>query len=265
MNALINTPVCIADKQTSIIEYQSVPVMTTEQLADFYGTETDNVKKNFSNNTSRFIEGKHYFKVEGAELKAFKNMVTGIHHVPKHTARLMLWTEKGAARHAKILDTDQSWNVFEQLEDCYFNFKKQSQQNDLTLPNFADPAEAAIAWAAEYKAKQIAQQERDHAVATKAEIGKRREATAMATASAKSREAEKLKEQLGESKNYASIKAVETVTGEKFNWRTLKKWCQDNGKKIKDIYDANYGSVKTYPKDAWQAVYGIKLNSIFRA
>lgn len=265
MNSLISTQVRINDKQTSVIEYNSVPVMTTEQLADFYGTGADNVKKNFSNNASRFIEGKHYFKVEGDQLKAFKNMVTDIHHVPKHTARLMLWTEKGAARHAKILDTDKSWNVFEQLEDCYFNVKKQSQQNGLILPNFTDPVEAAIAWANEYKAKQIAQQERDYAIATKAEIGERREATAMATASAKSRQAEKLKEQLGESKNYASIKAVESATGKKFNWRILKKWCVDNGKKIKDIYDANYGSVKTYPKDAWQAVYGIKLNNIFRA
>ncbi|MDR8143073.1 hypothetical protein XC08_22250, partial [Acinetobacter baumannii] len=29
-------------------------------------------------------------------------------------------TERGAARHAKMLDTDQAWEVFEQLEDCYF-------------------------------------------------------------------------------------------------------------------------------------------------
>lgn len=200
MNSLISTQVRINDKQTSVIEYNSVPVMTTEQLADFYGTGADNVKKNFSNNASRFIEGKHYFKVEGDQLKAFKNMVTDIHHVPKHTARLMLWTEKGAARHAKILDTDKSWNVFEQLEDCYFNVKKQSQQNGLILPNFTDPVEAAIAWANEYKAKQIAQQERDYAIATKAEIGERREATAMATASAKSRQAENSKN------NWVSLK-----------------------------------------------------------
>lgn len=151
------------------------------------------------------------------------------------------------------------------LVDRWQELEEVVKQNSLTLPNFADPAEAAIAWAAEYRAKQIAQQERDYAIATKAEIGERREATAMATASAKSREAEKLKEQLGESKNYASIKAVETITGKKFNWRALKKWCTEHGKKIKDIYDANYGSVKTYPKDAWQEVYGIKLKNIFQA
>ncbi|MGU3289098.1 DNA-binding protein [Acinetobacter radioresistens] len=138
-------------------------------------------------------------------------------------------------------------------------------QNAITLPNFTDPAEAAMAWAGEYKAKQAALKERDYAIATKAEISDKKTATAMATASVKSREAEKLKEQIGESRNYASVKAVEGVTGKKFNWRELKKWCIANGKKIKDIADANYGSVKIYPKDAWQAVYNIKLSKVFGA
>ena len=85
----------------------------------------------------------------------------------------------------------------------------------------------------------------------------------MAGMKMKSKEAEKLKEQLGESKNYASVKAVESKVGGKYNWRELKKWCVANGKKIKDIADANYGTVKIYHKDAWNAVYGIKLIDLF--
>ena len=110
---------------------------------------------------------------------------------------------------------------------------------------------------------QQAQIERDHAIETKAHISDKKTATAMATASVKSKEAEKLKEQLGESKNYASVKAVESKIGGKYNWRELKKWCVENGKKIKDIADANYGTVKIYHKDAWKAVYGIKLTDLF--
>jgi len=110
---------------------------------------------------------------------------------------------------------------------------------------------------------QQAQIDRDHAIATKAEISDKKTATAMATASVKSRQAEKLKEQLGESRNYASVKAVEKATGGNFNWRELKKWCLDHGKKIKDIADANYGSVKIYHKDAWKAVYDINLTDYF--
>ncbi|MCM8510915.1 Rha family transcriptional regulator [Acinetobacter bereziniae] len=137
------------------------------------------------------------------------------------------------------------------------------KQNAILLPNFSNPAEAARAWAIEYEAKQIAEQERDHAIATKAEISDRKTATAMATASAKSRQAEALKEQLGESKKYASVKAVENKTGGKYNWRNLKKWCLEKGREIKDIADPNFGTVKIYPKEAWEEVYGIELKRIF--
>lgn len=151
------------------------------------------------------------------------------------------------------------------LVDRWAELEKQVAADLITLPNFFDPAEAARAWADQYEAKQVACKERDHAIATKAEISDKKTATAMATASVKSRQAEKLKEQIGESKNYASVKAVEKVAGGKYNWRELKKWCLAHGKKIKDIADANYGSVKIYHKDAWKAVYGINLTDYFAA
>lgn len=40
---------------------------------------------------------------------------------------ITLWTQRGAARHAKMLETDQAWDVFEKLEDFYFS---QSRAND---------------------------------------------------------------------------------------------------------------------------------------
>ena len=135
----------ISAAKNQIIRFKNVPVVTTAQLAEFYGTEQINIKQNFSRNLERFVEGKHYFKLEGVELKELKNMVTNCHHVPKRTARLILWTERGAARHAKMLDTDHAWDIFERLEDCYFKAeekaptvaeKKPYRQtgNDLYLP-----------------------------------------------------------------------------------------------------------------------------------
>lgn len=148
----------VADKQTSLIQYKSVPVMTTEQLAEFYGTDVDNIRKNFSNNSGRFVGEKHYFKVEGAELNKLRLCVNNIHVQISGKARsLTLWTEKGAARHAKILDTDQAWDIFEQLEEVYFSVKEKSHLP--MLPNFTDPAEAARAWAQEFEAKQIAEKQ----------------------------------------------------------------------------------------------------------
>ncbi len=149
------------------------------------------------------------------------------------------------------------------LVDRWQELEHQVAKNMIAMPNFADPVEAARAWADQVEAKRLACKERDHAIETKAHISDKKTATAMATASIKSKEAEKLKEQLGESKNYASVKAVESKVGGKYNWRELKKWCVANGKKIKDIADANYGTVKIYHKDAWKAVYGINLTDYF--
>lgn len=122
----------ISATQNDVIRFKNLPVVTTAQLAEFYGTQQNNIKKNFSNNTDRFIEGKHYFKLEGTELKEFKNMVNNVHHVSNRASRLILWTERGAARHAKMLDTDHAWEVFEKLEDSYF--VRQSPQAQLPEP-----------------------------------------------------------------------------------------------------------------------------------
>lgn len=150
----------VANKHTIAIQYQSAPVMTTEQLADFYSTEAIRIQQNYLRNTGRFEEGKHFFKVEGDALRELKSSLTSSKIVSPNARSLILWTEKGAARHAKILDTDQAWNVFEQLEDVYFAVKKQHQQiQQSQLPNFADPVAAARAWADEVEAKQLAQQQ----------------------------------------------------------------------------------------------------------
>ena len=50
--------------------------------------------------------------------------------------------------------------------------------------------------------------ERDEAIRTKAQIGSNREATAMNTASQKSKECEKLREQIGDSKTYKAAKSI---------------------------------------------------------
>lgn len=139
--------------------------------------------------------------------------------------------------------------------------KLKEKQLGVKLPQTYIEALKALVESEEQK--ELIAKQRDHAIATKAEISDKKTATAMATASVKSRQAEKLKEQIGESKNYASVKAVEKVAGGKYNWRELKKWCLAHGKKIKDIADANYGSVKIYHKDAWKAVYGINLTDYF--
>ncbi|EPC9085960.1 ORF6N domain-containing protein [Escherichia coli] len=111
-----------------VVTYNSLPVITTDMLAQVYGTETIRIQQNHKRNDDRFIAGKHFFKLEGTELKAFKNRLSLSESVGKHARSLVLWTERGAARHAKMLETDQAWEVFEKLEDFYFSQKEKAEQ-----------------------------------------------------------------------------------------------------------------------------------------
>lgn len=114
----------ITPESLSVITYNDTPVITTELLANIYGTDVNNIQQNFKRNSDRFIVGKHFFKLEGADLRAIKNRLTDGQSVPKHTRSLILWTVRGAARHAKMLDTDKAWDMFEKMEDCYFSQKE---------------------------------------------------------------------------------------------------------------------------------------------
>lgn len=120
----------------SLVAHNQVPVVTTELLAQLYGTDSVRIQQNYTRNTGRFVEGKHFFKVTGEELKKFVTSLKIVANSPievsNKTRSLILWTERGAARQAKMLDTDQAWEVFEKLEDCYFTKKPQEQ---LALPN----------------------------------------------------------------------------------------------------------------------------------
>lgn len=125
-----------------------------------------------------------------------------------------------------------------------------------------DPIKRAEKWIEEEKQKQIAIAERDHAIATKAEIGSRREATALGRLSAKVKEVEKLKTQLDNSTGFATIKKVQSLTGGTYDTYALRRHSKAQGLEIQKAEDANYGSVNSYHKDAWLAVYNINLSSI---
>lgn len=137
-------------------------------------------------------------------------------------------------------------------------------ESQVGLPSYAieDPIERAKKWIEEEKQKQLAIQERDHAIATKAEIGSRREATAMGRLSAKVKEVEKLKTQLDNSTGFATIKKVQSLTGGTYDTYELRRYSKTNHLEIQKAEDANYGSVNSYHKDAWLAVYNINLSSI---
>ncbi|WP_447875908.1 ORF6N domain-containing protein [Serratia fonticola] len=255
VNVANNIPLVDPD-MLPVIEWRGVRVVTTETLAKGYGTDDANIRANLRNHRDRFIEGVHIFTVDGDELREFKNRVNNINSVGKNARSLTLWAEKGAARMSKIVDTDEAWDFFERMETAYFH-PRQNVGIPLTYEQALEDLLVKV------KENRIITEQRDQAIVTKAWIGKKREATAMATASAEKRKANALAEKLGECKKHATIKAVQRVTGEKFSHWPMKKWCEANGMEPKVVPDETYGTVKSWPAEAWKAVNDISLKGMF--
>jgi len=110
-----------------VLEHNGQRILTTQQLAEIYETSTDNIKMNFNNHKDKFVESKHYYLLKGDFLKEFKDnlRVNNIYlQISNMTRSLYLWTERGANRHCKILDTDKAWEQFDNLEETYFRIKE---------------------------------------------------------------------------------------------------------------------------------------------
>lgn len=214
----------------TVIEYKDIRVLTTEQLAQVYETDINNIKNNFNNNKDRFVEGTHYYFLQGEDLKEFNLQVNDIDlQISPMTRHLYLWTERGASRHCKILDTGKAWEQFDYLEDTYFRVKEQLK----TPLTYKDALKELII--------QLEETEKLEAENKQLEVAK-----------------ERLEVELDYSKQWYSIKRVakiNRVDWKTFDWRPLKKMSFQLGYEIRKIFDANYEEVNTYHYRVWRAVY----------
>ncbi len=116
-------------EKIKIVEYNSIRVLTTQQVAEAYKTEQQIVTNNFNRNKERYIEGKHYIYLKGNELKNFR--AKNQNDVLPNANKLYLWTQKGCLLHAKSLNTDVAWEVYDKLVDNYFMPAKQLSQVEM--------------------------------------------------------------------------------------------------------------------------------------
>lgn len=148
----------------------------------------------------------------------------------------------------------------------FWEMVQQRNQRAPSLP--ADYIGALEHLLASKRAEQFAVEQRDQAVATKAEIGSRREATAMATASAAVRQVQKLKDDLGLGTRQAAVLAVEKAVGRKFGvsgYVPLRRWCKARGITAPKVFHPTFGFVRCWPAGAWMDAYQIDLADLFGA
>ncbi len=124
----------ITPQNLTDIRLEDEKVITTDLLALFYETEPRRITENFNRNIERYTEGVHYHKLEAQALKDLKSehAQSVFLNIPKNINVLYLWTKRGTARHAKILGTDKAWDVFDELEEHYFESNPNMLRIDLS-------------------------------------------------------------------------------------------------------------------------------------
>lgn len=109
------------------LEVHGIKVLTTRQLAEAYETERKVINNNYLRNKDKFILGKHYIAVEGDEMRHLRTSPQFEGELKK-VSKAYFWTEKGALLHAKSLNTDKAWQVYDYLVDFYFKAKEQEAE-----------------------------------------------------------------------------------------------------------------------------------------
>ena len=213
--------------------------MTSREIADLVGSRHDNVRITI-------------------ERLAEKGVITLPATQEKPTAGRpsleYVFSGEQGKRDSIVVVAQLSPEFTARLVDRWQELESQ-QKPAVALPNFSNPADAARAWAEQYEARLLAEK-------TKAEIGSRREATAMNTASQAIKKASRLEVELDRSKQYATVKRMEMLYhGQRFNWRHLKSVAAEMMLPPIDVFDANYGTVKAYHADVWLEAYALPIEA----
>lgn len=240
--------VTICGHQLPIVEYQGQRVVTLAMIDEVHERPEGTARRNFNEHRPRFIETEDYFVRNSSEARQM-----GI-TAPNG---LTLLTESGYLMLVKSFTDDLAWEIQRQLVRSYFRPAAPAELSRLELLEMALASERE-------KLQAIA--ERDHAIATKALIGGKREATAMATASAATKKARQLEQELGRGVHHATVIAVEKASGRKFGtqgFRPLKKWCKAHDVTPPKVPCPRYGKAVSWPADAWREVYDIDLGDLF--
>jgi hypothetical protein len=61
-------------------------------------------------------------------------------------------------------------------------------------------------------------------------------------------------------KKFMSTLGMKDLTGKKYDWKPLFRFCMRHGLTVEPMYNESYGYVNAFPVIAWSVVYGIDVN-----
>lgn len=106
--------------------------------------------------------------------------------------------------------------------------------------------------------KALAEQQRDEAIRTKTHFVEGRDAKLSGQVGGLVKENNRLKDNLYGNRNYRTIRAVANanhLSDRDISWRRLKAYCITNNLQIKKVQDEKFGTISSYPVEAFNAVY----------
>lgn len=115
-------------REIKIVEYKGKRVLTTAQSAEFLGTETEIITRNFNRNKGHYQTGEDYFALEGKEKTAFLVNLGHFDSGLKNAKTLYLWTEFGVMLHVKSINTDEAWAAYKIMLRDYFRLVEKAKQ-----------------------------------------------------------------------------------------------------------------------------------------
>ncbi|WP_236166424.1 Rha family transcriptional regulator [Pseudomonas juntendi] len=220
--------------------------MSSQEIADLVGSRHDSVKRTIERLAERGV-------IQLPPLVGVKN------HLAQTVEQYLFSGEKGK-RDSLVVVAQLSPEFTGALVDRWQKLEEQAASPSMP-GNYIEALEHLLA---SKRSEQLALEQRDHAIATKAQIGSRREATAMAKASAAVREVAKLRDELGFSTRHATILKVEAATNRRFSHVNLSRWCRHHGVTPETVPDKRYpNGIKAWPAAAWAYVFDIDLTELF--
>ena len=226
------------------------PCVTSLQVAEAFGKEHKNIMRDIRETIAKCSKSFSALNFELAEYMDEQDKPRPMYLLTKDG--LMMVT-MGYTTHEAMTIKEAYINRFNEME------RQLAEAEKGLLPQTYPEALRALAAEVELKEAEkqqrlLAEQQRDEAIRTKAQIGSRREATSMATASAAVRQRDALADRLGEGRKWKTVKAIPWLMDEfcpsrgmySQVGRKLSEMSQRMGYPVHSVDDSSYGEVKAY-------------------